>query len=87
MAFLGQVPEEVDTLASEFDAKAHDIEGIITTLKSRLGGTTWTGQDRTRFEGSWDGELTASLRNVAGALRDAGSVARTNAQQQRDASS
>lgn len=85
--FLGQIPEEVDALAADFDAKAGDIEGLIAALKAKLGSTTWTGQDRQRFEGDWDGQLSAQLRNVAGALRDAAMLARSNAEQQRTASS
>lgn len=84
--FLGQVPEEVDALAADFDAKANDIDTIITALKSKLGSTTWTGADRDRFEGDWDGQLSSALRNVAGALRDAATLARGNADQQRQAS-
>lgn len=86
-AFMGQIPEEVDALAADFDAKAGDIETLITALTAKLNSTTWTGADQVRFKGDWDGQLTASLRNVAGALRDAGTVARGNAEQQRTASS
>lgn len=86
-AFLGQIPEEVDALAADFDAKATDIEGIISQLTAKLGGTTWTGSDQARFQGDWDSQLSGALRNVAGALRDAGSIARSNADQQRQASS
>lgn len=85
--FLGQVPEEVDALAADFDAKAGEIDAVITALKAKLGGTTWTGSDRTRFEGDWDGQLSASLRHVSGALRDAAVLARSNAERQRQASS
>jgi len=84
--FLGQIPEEVDALATEFDNKANDIDTVISTLTSKLGSTTWTGNDRTRFEGDWNSTLTSGLRNVAGALRDAAILARGNATQQRDAS-
>jgi uncharacterized protein YukE len=84
--FLGQIPEEVDALATEFDTKAAAIDDVISSLTAKLGGTTWTGSDRTRFENDWNSTLTSGLRNVAGALRDAAIVARGNAQQQRDAS-
>lgn len=86
MALLGQIPEEVDSLAADLDVKAEDIETLITALASKLGSTTWTGPDRDRFEGDWNSTLTTNLRNVAGALRDAASIARQNAEQQRQAS-
>lgn len=85
--FLGQVPEQVDALAVDFDAKAGDIETIIAALKARLSQTAWTGTDQQRFEGEWDGTLSTQLRTIAGVLRDTATVARANAEQQRQASS
>jgi hypothetical protein len=85
--FLGQIPDEVRMRAAEFDAKATDLENVITALKSKLGSSTWVGPDRTRFEGDWDSALSGSLRNVAGALRVAATTARGNADQQDTASS
>jgi uncharacterized protein YukE len=85
--FVGQIPEEVDVLAADFEAKAGDIESLIQALKTKLGSTTWVGQDRQRFEGEWDGRLTTQLRIVADALRETAIVARGNAEQQRTASS
>jgi hypothetical protein len=84
--FIGQIPEEVDALAAEFDNKAGDIDTIITGLTAKLGATTWVGADRNRFEGDWNSQLSSGLRNVAAALRDAAVLARGNAEQQRNAS-
>ncbi|NLA65436.1 MAG: hypothetical protein GX862_05825 [Leucobacter sp.] len=86
MALLGQIPEEVDSLAADLDSRAGDIETLISAIASKLGATTWTGPDRDRFVGDWNSTLTSNLRNVAGSLRDAASVARQNAEQQRQAS-
>jgi uncharacterized protein YukE len=85
--YLGQIPEEVDALANEFGVKADEIDQIISAVSAKLGSTTWTGPDRDRFEADWNGQLTAALRNVGGSLRDAQSVAKSNAEQQRTASS
>jgi len=85
-SLLGQIPEEVDALAGDFDAKASDLDGVVSALTAKLGGTTWTGSDRTRFEGDWNSTLSTNLRNASQALRDAAQTARDNAQQQRDAS-
>jgi len=84
--FLGLVPDEVETLAVDFDAKAGDIETLISSLVVRLSTTTWTGPDRDQFQSDWDGPLTSNLRNAAASLRDAAAVARANAEQQRQAS-
>jgi len=82
--FLGQNPDEVDALASELDANADAIENVIRNLSGQIDDTTWVGTDRTRFEGAWVGSLSANLRSVAGSLKDAAAVARTNAREQRD---
>jgi len=84
--FLGQVPEEVEALAADFDAKAGDVETLISTVNARLGSTTWVGNDRDAFEATWAGEMTNNLTQLANSLREAGLVANNNAQQQRTAS-
>jgi WXG100 family type VII secretion target len=85
--FLGQVPEEVESLAMEFDNKAGDVETLIGAITSRLQATTWRGADRESFEASWSGEMTNNLTQLANALRETGQIANNNAQQQRTASS
>ncbi len=84
--FLGQVPEEVEALAADFDHKAGDVETLITTVNSRLSSTTWVGNDRDAFEATWAGEMTNNLTQLANSLREAGQIANNNAQQQRTAS-
>lgn len=85
--FLGQVPEEVESLAMEFDNKAGDVENLIGAITTRLQSTTWRGADRESFEASWSGEMTNNLTQLANALRETGQIANNNAQQQRTASS
>ena len=85
--FLGQVPDEVQSLAGDFRAKADEIESIISDITTRFQGTTWRGDDRESFEASWSGEMTNTLTQLAAALRDAGTVADKNAEQQITASS
>ncbi|HLU63079.1 MAG TPA: WXG100 family type VII secretion target [Protaetiibacter sp.] len=85
--FLGQIPEEVEALAAEFDNKAGDVETLIAAITQRLQSTTWRGADREAFEASWSGEMTNNLTQLANALRETGQIANNNAQQQRTASS
>ena len=85
--FLGQVPEEVEQLASEFETQAGNVETLISAINQRLQSTTWRGADRESFEASWSGEITNNLTQLANALRETGQIANTNAQQQRTASS
>jgi hypothetical protein len=85
--FLGQIPEEVQELGADFEAKAGDVETLITAITTRLGATTWRGTDRDNFETSWTGEMTNNLNQLAQALRDTGTIANNNATQQITASS
>jgi len=85
--FLGQIPEDVEALAADFDAKAGEVETVIQTITTRLGSTNWVGADRDAFEASWSGEHTNNLTQLANALRETGVIANNNAQQQRTASS
>ena len=84
--YIGQVPEEVDALAGEFEAKASELEDLKSSITSKLGGTTWTGADRDRFEADWEGALSQTVSQMVQQLRGAGQAAAANAQEQRDAS-
>ena len=86
-AQLGMIPEEVDDLATQLDAKAGDLEGVLTTLTAKLQGTTWVGTDYNRFEEQWTGTIAQNLRNAAEQMRTAATAAREDAENQRIASS
>lgn len=86
-AQLGMIPEEVDELAAQLEVKAGDLDGVLTTLTTKLQGTTWTGTDYNRFEEQWTGTIAQNLRNAAEQLRSAAVAAREDAENQRIASS
>ena len=86
MAELGQNPQEVRDLAQLFDTKAGDLEGVIVAINGKLGGTSWTGPDRTRFETSTWSTIQTNLNTIASTLREAGTSARANATEQESAS-
>ena len=86
-AQLGMIPEEVDELAAQLEVKAGDLDGVLTTLTTKLQGTTWTGIDYNRFEEQWTGTIAQNLRNAAEQLRSAAVAAREDAENQRIASS
>ncbi|MET0990195.1 MAG: WXG100 family type VII secretion target [Glaciihabitans sp.] len=83
---IGQVAEDVDNLAAEFETRAGDLETLQTTITGKLNGTTWTGPDRDRFQADWEGQLSQTLTQMIQQLRAAGQLAGQNAQEQRDAS-
>lgn len=84
--YIGQIPEEVDRLADEFEVKAGELEDLKTAITAKLGGTTWTGPDRDRFQADWEGSLSQNVTQLVQQLRGAGQHAAANAQEQRDAS-
>lgn len=86
MSFTGMDIGQVRSLASQFKAKADEIESIMSTLTNALGGAQWVGQDRQRFESDWHDQYCGALRNVAEGLRTAAQTAESNAQQQEQAS-
>jgi uncharacterized protein YukE len=84
---LGMDVEQVRAFASFVDQKANDIDGIISSISSKLSQTQWVGNDRQKFESDWNGQLTTALKNVAQALRDTKDRANNNALEQEQASS
>jgi uncharacterized protein YukE len=85
--YIGMIPDEVDQFATALETEAQDLEDTLTTLTSKLSTTTWTGDDRVRFEDAWQGTISVNLQNAAQQLRDAAGAARDDAENQRTASS
>ena len=86
MAVWGLDVAQVRQLSTQLNQKAADIESILSTLTAALNGTQWEGPDASQFRNDWSGQHTASLRNVASALRDAGAKAQQNATAQEQTS-
>jgi len=83
---IGQITEDVDALAAEFEAQAGVLEDLKTAISAKLAGTVWTGPDRDRFEADWEGAMSQNVTQVVQQLRGASQQATQNAQEQRDAS-
>lgn len=79
--------QAVTQLGATLNQKSQEIQGILQTLSSQLQSADWRGPDGDRFRNDWDGRHRPALQNVSEALREAGSTAQKNAQQQSDASS
>ena len=87
MAMYGMDIDEVRQLSTQLQQASSDIHNIVAQLTSKLGGTTWVGPDRQKFESDWQSHHVTALNNVSTALSDASTLATQNAQQQQDASS
>jgi uncharacterized protein YukE len=87
MAMYGQDIEQVQNLSSQLNAKADDIQNVITQLSSAISSVQWMGPDADRFRSDWQSQHTAQLKAVVSALRTASQNAKRNAQEQQTASS
>ena len=86
MAFTGMDIPAVRQMATQMDTSAGEIEQLISRLTGTLNGTQWEGPDAVAFRGEWEGQHTASLRQVAERLRHVCLQARANADEQEAAS-
>lgn len=85
--YIGMDPVEVQAFSQQLEAKAGDLESIVSTLTSQLTNTTWVGNDRTRFETNWQGTIATNLKTAADQLHEAARTAHSDAEQQIAASS
>lgn len=85
MAFEGANPDQLDSLADQFNSTAQRLEDIRANVTRRLGYSSWKGPAADRFRHQW----TTSARSIdatASALRQAQKILHDNANQQRSAS-
>lgn len=80
--FSGLDLEAVRSMARQFDASAEQMELIRAALAGLVTQAAWVGMDSSEFSSRWEAELGPALAAAAEALRDAGSTARANADQQ-----
>lgn len=80
--FSGLDLEAVRSMARQFDASAEQMELIRAALAGLVTQAAWVGMDSSEFSARWEAELGPALAAAAEALRDAGSTARANADQQ-----
>lgn len=86
MTIQGMNIEAVRELAGQMDSNADQIQTLLADLGSRLENTEWIGPDRDQFVGEWQGTFVPQLTAVANTLRDTANKARSNAEQQEQAS-
>jgi len=78
--------EQLNHLATQLNSKASDIQGVISQLTSAINSVQWQGPDANKFKSDWQGHHVAQLKSVVQALQDASQKAKSNAQQQQQAS-
>jgi hypothetical protein len=68
----GANPEELDHLGTTLRRQIDAVEGVIAAVAGALGGTTWLGPARDRFQADWEGSFTGALRRMNQAFEAAG---------------
>jgi uncharacterized protein YukE len=82
MAVWGLDVEQVRSLSKQLNTQSQQVQQILTTLTSALQSVQWTGPDADGFRNDWNGQHTASLKQVIAALEDASQKAAKNASDQ-----
>lgn len=83
----GMNPEAVEAIAGSVEEL---IENMNSVYEGRLGYVTdldWTGEDRDRYLSEFESTVGTANKAVVSALTEFAERLRTNAQQQREASS
>lgn len=69
----GANPEQLASLGRTLRQQIQSIEGVMSTVTSALGGTTWTGPARDQFEQEWNQSFRNALSKLNQAFDAAGS--------------
>ena len=68
----GANPEQLSNLGQNLKRQVEAINGVIGTVTSALGGTTWEGPARQQFESEWNGNFRTALNRLNDAFTAAG---------------
>jgi uncharacterized protein YukE len=68
----GANPEQLEQLGNTLKRQIDSINSVMSTVSSTLGGTTWTGPARDRFESDWNGSFRSALTRLNEAFEAAG---------------
>lgn len=72
MSMYGANPEQLASLGRSMKAQIASIDAVISTVSSALGGTTWVGPARERFESDWNTTFRSALTRLNEAFDAAG---------------
>ncbi|MET1089368.1 MAG: hypothetical protein ABWY04_19975 [Arthrobacter sp.] len=86
MAIWGADVDQLRQLGNKLKSGASEIEAQRSTLTKALDSVNWLGPDADKFKGEWQSTHATLLTKVAEALREAGTKATQNAEQQTQAS-
>jgi uncharacterized protein YukE len=71
-SIYGANPEQLTALGRNLQRQIETIDSITSTVTAALGGTTWTGPARDRFEQEWNTTFRSALTRMNQAFDAAG---------------
>lgn len=72
MTMYGANPEQLAHLGTTLNRQMDTITQVMSTVDSVLGGTTWQGPARDRFNEEWNGSFKQALNHLNEAFAIAG---------------
>jgi hypothetical protein len=72
MTMYGANPEQLASLGRSLQHQITSIEGVVSAVSAALGGTTWMGPARDRFEQDWNTTFRTALQRLDQAFDAAG---------------
>jgi len=68
MTAIGGELGQLESLRSTLDREAHQVQQMMTTIRTQLESTFWTGPASNRFRDQWQNDFEPSLRKLHEAL-------------------
>ncbi len=68
----GADPDQLQTLGTTLKRQIDAINGVMSSVSSLLGSTTWQGPAHDRFAGEWQGAFKDALSRLNQAFEAAG---------------
>jgi uncharacterized protein YukE len=72
MSMYGANPEQLAHLGRTLTRQIDTIQQLMSTVDGALGGTTWQGPARERFQQEWNGSFKQALARLNEAFGAAG---------------
>ena len=72
MTMYGANPEQLNALGRSLQHQIEAIDSVTSAVSAALGGTTWTGPARDRFEQEWNTTFRTALNRLNEAFDAAG---------------
>src|SRR5699024_4965770 len=83
----GMNPEAVGQISQQIQAAGEDALAAFTDVAGRVEGFDWTGEDRDRYVGEFNGAMLELAQRVKQTCDEFAERGKQNAMKQRDASS